>query len=263
MLYLDAYDNPTMCLWWHLIPWLVSINVADKSRRIDALEYLCYRTAPKLWPDLYADSFQPKRVTQLDEERGKVADELRRRLTELDEQIDAERAFYAPYFNLTVLGDDSLKRLVDQAFRQVFGLGVGDLDELVDEGERKTLDLRVELGPWSAFVEVRSSGNRNAKKTDVERLDDHYREAEARYGSTTSKVFLFNGMYWRPADERARHKTFDKPTVEGAEDRGVCLITAQQLLGCIEAYRTGELTLDAFIGALSQPGLFRLPSQVG
>jgi hypothetical protein len=259
VLFCDAYDEPTMCLWSYLIPWLVSINIPEKSRRIAALQYLCYRSAPKLWPDLYADSFQPRRVKELEEERSRVAAELRGRLNELGQAIDAEMAFYAPYLNLTVLGDDSLKRLVHRAFDEVIGLEVTDLDELVPEGERKTLDLRLDHGPWSAFLEVRSRGSRNAQKTDVERLNEHYLEAQARHGPAASRVLVFNGMYWRDAKERARHKAFDKPTVEEAESTGVCLMTAQQLLVCIEAHRNGELTVDALIGGLSKPGLFAIP----
>jgi len=181
-------------------------------------------------------------------------------MAELDQQISDELAFYAPYFNLTVLGDDSLKRLVHRAFQEVFEFSVTDLDELVPERERKTLDLRLERGAWSAFVEVRSRSNRNAQKTDVENLNDHCAEAEARHGPVNCKVLLFNGMYWRDPSERARHKTFDKPTVEEAEATGVCLVTAQQLLACIEAHRNGDLTVEALVSALSRPGLFALPS---
>jgi hypothetical protein len=260
ILYCDAYDSPLLCLRTRMISWLFSIPIQDKGRRLAALEYLCYRTVPKLWPEVYSGAFQPRRVRGLEEERSRVAAELRERLRDLDEQIAAELAFFAPYFNLTVLGDDSLKSLVARAFEDVFSFHVTDLDELVSEGERKTLDLRLERESWSAFVEVRSRGNRNAQKTDVERLNEHYAEAVARHGPVNCKVLLFNGMYWRDPAERARHKTFDRPTVEEAEATGVCLVTAQQLLACIEAHRDGDLTVEALVSALSRPGLFALPS---
>lgn len=259
-LFRDAYDSPLLCLRHYHFQWLVCINVPHNERRTAALEYLCYRSAPKLWPDLYSGSFQPRRVRELEEERSRVATELTSRMAELDEQIGDELAFYAPYFNLLVLGDDSLKGLVRQAFQEVFRFTAADLDELLPQGVRKTLDLRLERGTWSAFVEVKSRGNRNAQKTDVENLNDHYAEAEARHGPANSKVLVFNGMYRRDPSERARHKTFDKPTVEEAEGTGVCLVTTQQLLACIEAHRNGELTAEALLTALSRPGLLSLPS---
>lgn len=259
-LFRDAYGLPLLGLRRLRVPWLLSINIPDKQRRTAALEHLCYRSAPKLWPDLYAGSFQPRRVKELEAERSHVAMELRSRMAQLNEEIGDELAFYAPYLNLLVLGDDSLKGLVREAFEQVFGFSAADLDELVPEGERKTLDLRVERGAWSAFVEVRSRGNRNAQKTDVENLNDHYAEAEARHGPANSKVLVFNGMYWRDPSERARHKTFDKPTIEEAEGTGVCLVNTQQLLACIEAHRNRELTVEALVTALSRPGLLLLSS---
>jgi hypothetical protein len=259
-LFADAYgDAAAALLNLHGLEWLLLPNIPDKDARLEALIYLCYRTAPKLWPDVYSDSFQPRKVQALEKELSRMVAERRSQELALEGQIDSERRFYAPYVNLTVTGDDALKDLVGRVFEDVFGCSVKDLDHEIEEGERKTLDLRIESGDWSGMLEVRSSGNRNSQVRDVERLDENYELAAKRHGEAKSKILVFNGMYWRDADERRGYSTFGTDVVDEAKIRGIGLITTQQLLDAIEAYRNEEMTREQFIQALAQPGLFHEP----
>jgi len=260
VLFKDVYGDPVLGISSSgAIDWLLLPYIRDGDTRLEALVYLCYRTAPKLWPDVYSDSFHPRKVQALEQELSRMVAERRSQELELEGRIDSERRFYAPYVNLTVTGDDALKSLVGKVFQDVFGCGVKDLDDQIEQGERKTLDLRIESGDWSGMLEVRSSGNRNSQVRDVERLDENYELAAKRHGEAKSKILVFNGMYWRDADERRGYSTFGTDVVDEAKIRGIGLITTQQLLDAIEAYRNEEMTREQFIQALAQPGLFHEP----
>lgn len=255
----DSYDWPLMVIHEYNFPFLYSIDMVDKDARIDALFYLCQRTVPRLWPEVYGDLFRPRRVVKLEEERAKVIAKRREEEADIERKIQEELDFYAPYTNLPWIGRDELKNLVADAFNTVFGFAVKDLDAELGEGEPKTLDLIVEYGGWTAMLEVRGSSNRNARVDDLENLDDNYERAKEMYGETDSKLLVFNGMFGRDAEERRRTGTFSELVVREAKTREIGLLSAEELLRAIEAHRNGEMPVEGFVEALRKPGLFRPP----
>ena len=107
---------------------------------------------------------------------------------------------------------------------------------------------------------MRSRGDGNLRVTDLERFDRNYQRSEERYGPVDFRLIVFNGMYRQPADERAKHPPFGGGNVvEETEDRGICLLSVQQLLEAIEAVRNSELTTDQAFGKLHHPGVADLP----
>ena len=260
VLFRDVYDDPVVALGLHgSLEWLLLPNIEDKHARLEAFVHLCYRTAPKLWPDVYSDLFHPRKVQALEQRLSQVVAERRTLQHDIEAEIDAERRFYAPYVNLTVVGDDVLKDLVRKVFEEVFGCKVNDLDEEVEAHEDKTLDLFVTCGDWSAMLEVRSSGNRNARVDDLERLDDNYKLAAERYGKAKSKILVFNGMYSRDPAKRKQNPAFGTGIIREAKVRKIGLVSTQQLLEAIEAHRNEEMTQEQFVKALRAPGLFQEP----
>ena len=264
-LFTDGYGHPVIGLYNSIYEddyyeRLLAIDIDDANRRNEALKYLCYRTAPKLWPDIYSDSFQPKRVLTLMEEKDKVIAERRTLEEELEKQIQEEQAFYAPFVHLPNLADDALKILVRNVFQGVFGFEAEDLDEKLEEGEPKRLDLLVKFPSASALVEVRARGTRNAQIEDIEQFDDNYEKSNERFGPAEVKIFVFNGMYWRPFQQRTANPVFSDDVVLEATKRRIGLISTFQLLDAIESFRNEEIGGEQVIEALSQPGLIQFPS---
>ena len=264
-LFTDGYRNPIIGLYRSIYEdddyeRLLAIDIDDANRRNEALKYLCYRTAPKLWPDIYSGSFQPKRVLALMVEKDKVIAERRRLEEEIEQQIQEEQSFYAPFVNLPYLGNDALKQLVQRVFQDVFGFEVEDLDEKLEGGEPKRLDLLMRFPSASALVEVRARGTRNAQIADIEQFVDNYAKSNESFGPAEIKIFVFNGMYWRPFQQRTANPAFSDDVVSEATIRSIGLISTFQLLDAIESFRNGELNAEQVISALSQPGLIHFPS---
>lgn len=258
-LFVDYYSNPLIALGDFTPPVLYIIDMPDEATRVEAQKYLCNRTVPKLWPDVYSDVFRPRRVVILEREKERLIADRREALARMDEAIEAERRFFASFAPLTQLADDPLKRLVGQALEEVFHCEVTDLDETLDADESKTLDLFVKRGEWKCFVEVRSSGNRGAHKNEIESMDEHLPAMESKYGAANSKLFIFNGLYNRPPEARTDKAMFNQPVIEEAEMRGTTLLSTFQLLDAIEARRNNEITDDEFIEALKNAGVFQPP----
>jgi hypothetical protein len=260
----DFYEEPTVLIWKGDEPpeWLYLLDIPDKARRIDALARLCSRSAPKLWPDLYAGSFQSRRVRELRERQSHLAAEYRMEVERIDDEVAAEETFLAPFYNLLYVGDEALADLVGKALRDIVHCGTENLDEQVTKDDWRTLDLRVTYEKWTAFAEVRGSTNRNARINDLEQFDDHYETDSKRYGAAASKILVFNGKYGRPEDERLRDATFSRQVISEAETRGVTLIDTRDLLDAIDRIRSGDLTVGQFMEALARPGRLTLPVAV-
>lgn len=243
---------------------LILIDLADDQSRLKAFEHLLYRTVPKLWPEVYSDQFRPRRVVALEQLREKEVIQRRARVAEIDAAIDGELAYYAAYTPLTLLADEPLKALVARVFAEVFECEVVDLDEEVEEGKPKTVDLLARRAGWSGFLEVRSAGNRATRvNIDIEPLDDHAKTLTEKYGSPDSKVLAFNGLYRREPEQRTEDALFSQHVADEARGRGITLLSTQRLLEGIEAHRNGEVTTDEFITALRSPGVFRPPWSSG
>jgi len=240
-------------------PFLYSIDMVDKDARIDALFYLCQRTVLRLWPEVYSDLFRPRRVVALEQQRADIIARRREEAAEVERKIQEELDFYAPYTNLTWVAHNELKRLVADAFQEVFSFDVEDLDAKLKKGEPKTVDLIIKYGDWSAMVEVRGSSNRNARDDDLENLDDNCEQAKEVHGETDSKLLVFNGLFSRDAEQRRQNPTFSKGVVREAKARDIGLLSAEELLRGIEAYRNGEMPVEEFVEALRSPGLFQPP----
>jgi len=258
-IFCDSYGCPVLEFHNYHFPLLCSIDMVDKGTRIDALFYLCQVTVPRLWPKVYSDLFRPRRVVKLEEERARVIAKRREEVADIEQKIQEELDFYAPYTNLPWVGHDELKRVVGDVFSRVFGLAVKDLDAELKEGEPKTLDLIVECGGWSAMVEVRGSSNRNARIQDLEKLDDNYERAKRVYGESDSKLLVFNGMFGQEAEERRVNPTFSQLVVDEAKIRGIGLLSAEELLRAIESHRNEEMPVERFVEALRSPGLLQPP----
>lgn len=257
----NSYGRPLAVLQREIIlpTRLILIDLADDAARLKAFEYLLYRTVPKLWPEVCSDQFRPRRVAELEHLREREIAGRRARVAEIDTAIDAELAYYAAYAPLTLLADDPLKALVARAFAEVFACEVIDLDEELEAGEPKTLDLLVRRPGWCGFVEVRARGTRAARVEDIDRLDNHVEAVEARHGPPDSKVFIFNGMYWRGPESRSDDILFSQQVVEEARTRAVALLSTSRLLQAIEVRRNGEMTDAQFIEPLGTPGVFQPP----
>ena len=256
VLFKDSYGQ---ALAWIEAKALRIIEIRDHEKRVAAMEYLCRRSIPKIWPDVISDLFRPKRVVALEGERGRVIIQRRREVDEIEAAINAELEFFAPFMPLTELADDPLKDLVGEVFANVLGCEVTDLDQDVSQGEPKTLDLLLRRAGWTAFVEVRARGNRGARIDDIERLCAHAGAMEKEHGKPDSKVFVFNGLYWRGIESRSVSDVFASQVVEEAVSAGVSLLATPQLLNAIEALRNGETTDDAVVEALKMPGLYGAP----
>lgn len=249
--YADSYDLPLVVLEATRFGSLVLLDIPDKDIRIDALEYLCIRSAPKLWPDLYAGSFQPSRVKQWLNEKDALAREYSEKQEAIDRNIEEEEKFFAPYINLLYIGNDDLKRLVGRAFHNVFGLQVTDLDDLT-EGP-KTSDLLLEDPNWKAFVEVSGSTNRNAGMAELDDFDAHFEQLKSGYPDVQKRILVFNGRYGRSDAERAATPVFSGAVRKEAERRGIGLIETQSFLKAIERFHIGRMTKDDFLRSLATP----------
>lgn len=238
---------------------LQMIDIPDDAVRLAAFDYLCGRTLPKLWPESLSHDIRPRRVVELEKERELVIARRRQEIESIDAALDAERRFYATYAPLTELADDALKNLVRIAFEKAFGFEVIDLDEEIEDGQPKTLDLLVRHSGLCAFVEVRASRNRGARVDDIERLDDHADAVTQRYEPPDFKLFVFNGMYRRGPESRTDDALFSNHVADEARGRGVTLISALRLLQAIEARRNDEITSEGFIDLLKSPGRFQPP----
>ncbi len=255
-LFNDAYGDPLVAIERTTPETLKMIDIADEGVRLRALEYLLCRTLPKLWPEIYSDLFTPRRVVALEQERDRIITGRRREIAEIDAALDAERAFFAVYAPLTQLADDALKHLVGRAFTEVFECDVLDLDEQLEEGEPKTLDLLLRRDGWTAFVEVRSSGTRGAQIDYLERMDEHAETVAERYGEPDTKLFVFNGLFRRPNEARTENALFSQRVAEEASSRRITLLSTQVLLRTIEAVRNGDISPAEFIDRLRIPGRF-------
>ena len=151
------------------------------------------------------------------EEKDRVIAERRRLEEEIEKQIQDEQAFYAPFVHLPNLADDALKILVLSVFRDVFGFEAEDLDEKLEEGEPKRLDLLVRFPSASALVEVRARGTRNAQIDDIEQFDDNYDKSNESFGPAEVKIFVFNGMYWRPFQAHREYRLLRRRGLRGYE----------------------------------------------
>ena len=251
-LYADSYGLALVVLQTRRFESLILLDVPDKNARIDALEYLCIRSAPKLWPDLYAGSFQPSRVKQWLSEKDALAREYSEKQEAIDRNMEEEEKFFAPYINLLYIGNDDLKRLAGRAFHNVFGLQVTDLDD-VAEGP-KTSDLLLEDPNWKAFVEVSGSTNRNAAMAELDDFDAHFEQLKSRHPDVQRRILVFNGRYGRSDAERAATPVFSDAVRKEAERRGIGLIDTQSLLQAIERFHIGRITKDDFLRSLATSG---------
>ncbi len=260
-IYRDFYDQPivTMGESGQSPDWLYLIDIPNKSKRLQALWRLCTRSAPKLWPDLYAGSFQPRHIRSLRERQSQLAAVFRAEMERIDGEVEEEEQFFAPFYNLLYIGDEALTSLVARTFKEVLHCEVQDLDEQVTADDWRTLDLRVQCNGFDAFVEVKGSTNRNAKIGDLEQFNDHYETASARYGEARSKVLVFNGKYGRPEAERLRDATFSSQVIDEAETRGITLVDTRDLLHGIDRIRNCDLTDQQFLESLARPGRLALP----
>jgi hypothetical protein len=117
LLYLDTYGDPVVVLEDASVPpWLLLINVDDRATRANALEFLASRTAPKLWGDIFSDHLVPRIVKQLAEQRDRIILDSRQEIERLEQLIQAEQRYFAPYVNLLHIGDHALKDLVAKTF---------------------------------------------------------------------------------------------------------------------------------------------------
>lgn len=260
-IYRDFYGRPivTMGKSGRSPDWLYLIDIRNKSKRLQALWRLCTRSAPKLWPELYAGSFQPRHIRSLRERQSQLTAVFRAEMERIDAEAEEEEQFFAPFYNLLYIGDEALTSLVARTFKEVLHCEVEDLDEQVTADDWRTLDLRVQCNGFDAFVEVKGSTNRNAKIGDLEQFDDHYETASARYGQARSKVLVFNGKYGRPEGERLRDATFSSQVIDEAETRGITLVDTRDLLDGIDRIRNCDLTDQQFLERLARPGRLALP----
>lgn len=261
-LFRDFYGHPTITVSKGPPDpdWLFLIDILDKKKRVEALWQLCVRVAPKLWPDLYAGSFQARRVRSLRHHQSQLTALYRAEIERIDAQAEEEERFFGPFYNLLYVGDEALVDLVMKVFTEVLHCHTENLDEQVTPDEWRTLDLRVRCGAWDAFVEVKGSTNRNAKIADLEQLDDHYETASTRYGQAKSKILIFNGKYGRPEDERLRDATFSSHVIDEAITRSITLVDTRDLLDAIDRIRNGELREQKLTGCLRTPGRLALPA---
>lgn len=260
-LFLDAYEDAVLgILNENKVDWLISIDIPDAEKRAEALVYLCTRTAPKLWPDIHAGDFMPKRVVALRDELDELMAKHHTDRRRIETAIEEEQTFYSRFAVVVQLGDHALKDKVKEVFEEVFGWQTTDLDSQLAEGEPKRLDLLVQLPSGPALVEVRGSGTRNARTADLEKFIRNLEKYPSELQDQTAKVLVFNGRFTRPPQVRAQQDEFSVDVVDEATTQGIALISARQLLNAVEAHRNGELTEEQFAKALSTPGGCIFPS---
>ncbi len=263
-LYLNYYDHPVISVTHDGPPWLYLTEIRDEERRQAALAHLIERTAGRLWPEIWANYYQPRRAIRLDAELDALITDTRRRREALEQEIYDARAAYAPYASIIRLQSEALKNLTHRVFGDVFGFDVKDLDDALDPAEEKRLDLHVSGYELSAIVEVRGSAERNAQvERDLDRFSRNLRKTDTEPLQLNARVIVFNGRCTYSMDERRRTPTFSSTVVEEATDRGICLISTFQLLQAIEAFWEGELARESLVAALQKPGLFDLTSDFG
>lgn len=224
---------------------LIIVNIADRERRVAALEYLCVRTAPKLWPSLYFGSFESAKVVQLSAEKERLTEVFEQRISTIDAEIAVEEEFYSRWIGMRFIGDEELKMLVSQALSDVFGCGVVDLDEQYEGA--KNADLLIEQESWSCLVEVSGSTNRNAGSGELDDFDKHAVQFTDAGGRFDSRLLIFNGRYGRTDDERAQTPTFSPAIVREAEKRAISLVDTGHLLRAIERIHTGKMSATDFV----------------
>ena len=262
-LFQDFYDHTTVAISEERAgaDWLYLVDIRDKKKRVDALWQLCVRVAPKLWPSLYAGSFQSRRIHALREHQSQLSTKFRAEMQRIDDEVEREEKFFGPFYNVLYTGDEALVDLVATAFQDIFHCVADNLDEQVTKDDWRTLDLKITCGEWSAFAEIKGSTNRNARIDDLQHLDDHYEVTSGRFGRAQSKILVFNGKYGRPEAERLRDATFSSQVREEAETRGITLVDTRDLLDAIDRIRNGDLSEQEFIQCLAKPGRLTLPPE--
>lgn len=250
-LFEDSYRAPVLGLKRTLgFESLVLSNIAVKEWRVEALDYLITRVAPKLWPDLYAGLYQPNAVAKLLQERQTIAAEAAARVAELDERLRVEERFFAPFSNLLYAGEEPLLGLAERALRDVMDMQVTSAG--VSGG------LIAGRSGWKAYVEVASSPNRNAGLHEIDVLDRHFPVSRREAEGVSSRVLLFNGLYRRDDVERQRTPTFSRPMIGEAQRRRVGLIDTLNLLRAMERVHSGTMTPEGFMRRLEMPGLIEI-----
>lgn len=255
VLFTNAYNEPLVAMMSDAneSDRLITINIPDRDRRVAALEYLCLRTAPKLWPSLYFGSFESARVSRLSVEKDRLTEEFEQRISTIDTEIAAEEEFYSSWVSIRFIGDEDLKLLVSQALADVFGFSVEDLDD--KHAAAKNADLLIEQDGWSCLVEVSGSTNRNAQYPELDDFDKHAEQFTEAGGGFDARLLVFNDRYARSDDERAQTPTFSNQLVTEAEKRGIALIDTLHLLRAIERIHTGEMSAADFVDQVKRGSL--------
>lgn len=256
-LFVDFYGNLLIVLGDFDPPVLYVIDLPEEDVRSKALEHLCHKTVPKLWPEVYADQFLPKKVVSIEKRLEHLILAFREEQTALEKLKQDELDFYARYARLADLGDHALHQLVMESFEEVFGFEVLNLDSGLQADEAKTLDILLQLDGSQFVVEV-SSSRRGARKKDLEDIDRHVPKVVAKYGPAQAKVFIFNGFIRSSPEDRSLERTFSSDVIREAEVRGICLMATSQLLESIEAKRNEEIIGEQLASAMQKPGLFSL-----
>jgi hypothetical protein len=232
---------------------LFFLPIRDSATRDGVIYEFCERVAPRIWPNLYSDSFLPRRVIELMERKTSISMERRAIEQELENAIQAELSYIAPYINLIHMGGDELKDLVALTLRSVLMGEVTDLDKELANDEPKGLDLLTRWGSYSCFIEVRASATGNARRDDLTRFERNFTRSQARFGSVEGKVLIFNGMFAREDTDRNPGAAFSDDVADEAGRLGILLVTTSDLLALVGALRENSVSLEAVLESLHSP----------
>jgi len=255
--YVNEYGDPrvfTYRIQNEAPTYLVTPNIQPLEDKLRAVQFLIDKVFPLLKPDAYTDVFVPRPLTKAVQRYKQVQTEFREAVTDLEAQIAAAQAFYAPYKAVIRLLGNDLKDLVSKILGELWGLDVVDLDEGKKEGEPKRSDLLISHGEWRALVEVTGSSGRACRSTDLEAFEDNVNKEEAEIGNVNARLLIFNHLTARSLPDRQGTNAFSADICEDAKRLGFGLMSCFDVFAAVEAAREKQMDTVAFIRLLSQPG---------
>ncbi|MEX2158778.1 MAG: hypothetical protein WEB04_05175 [Dehalococcoidia bacterium] len=259
----DEYGDPRIFTYFvegDTCRVLISPGVSE-ARRTNAIQFLIDNVFPFFQPNAYTDVLLPSTVAHLQKEWIDEQTRFREQASALETRIAEEQVYYAPYKPVIRLLGPPLQTLVADIFRDVWGLAVTDLDKAAAIAEeRRRADLLLTSGTWRALVEVSGSGGRGARyDPDLAPFLEHIEHHEKILGPMDARILLFNPFASRSLPERRSLPAFGGDLPEDAKSSKVTLVSTFDLFHALELLRETRLDAQAFIKALSQPGLVQLP----
>lgn len=252
----------------------IVLCLPDYGDRADVLHALLNDVLPELSPHLFPYRFDTSwqqeatfvhpSVVALEKEKATIRSKAEEEIAKLDQAIEGLRATEQYLLDILLLGDDPLKKAVQQALKELLRLaGMSEVQVLdVDEdpalrvsSRQKREDLRFELGGQMILINV--AGNDSPlKESRINQLDKHERLYLGDHPEDVNKthsVLIANFNKRGESNPLTRGEMFGSGTAQANErlkDAGHRAISTLDLFKLIRAaqrndFKLGQAQLEA------------------